>query len=118
MPLLYYWRRCRLPPDWKHFSARATAGSFDGEVVGRGCWLLLPMAGEKEVYAAVNTLVTQAELPQLLNSLDVCSRCQIDAVILQDLGVARVIRGEEYPELGLRRSTKWRFIINRERWRC
>lgn len=62
-------------------------------------------------------MVTEAELPQLLNSLDICSRCRIDAVILQDLGVARVIR-EKYPELELHASTQMAVHNKQERWRC
>ena len=87
----------------KHFSARATATNFDEEALDE--FVGFAHSRGKKVYAAVNTLVTEAELPQLLNSLDICSRCRIDAVILQDLGVARVIR-EKYPELELHASTQ------------
>ena len=82
----------------KHFSARATAANFDegelNEFVG------FAHARGKKVYAAVNTLVEEDELPELLKSLDICSRCRVDAVILQDLGAARIVR-EKYPELEL-----------------
>ena len=57
------------------------------------------------MYAAVNTLVQEKELSDLLKSLDICSRCKVDAVILQDLGVARIIR-ESYPELEMHASTQ------------
>ncbi len=87
----------------KRFSARATATNFDEEALDE--FVGFAHSQGKKVYAAVNTLVTEAELPQLLNSLDICSRCRIDAVILQDLGVARVIR-EKYPELELHASTQ------------
>ncbi len=87
----------------KHFSARATAANFDegelNEFVG------FAHAKGRKVYAAVNTLVEENELPELLKSLDICSRCRVDAVILQDLGVARIIR-EKYPELELHASTQ------------
>ena len=87
----------------KHFSARATATNFDenelNEFVG------FAHAEGKKVYAAVNTLVQEAELGQLLKSLDICSACKVDAIILQDLGVARIIK-EQYPELELHASTQ------------
>lgn len=87
----------------KQFSARATATNFDegelNEFVGfahsKGC----------KVYVAVNTLAQENELPQLLENLDICANCRADAVILQDLGVARVIR-EQYPELEMHASTQ------------
>ena len=87
----------------KRFSARATAANFDeselnefvGFAHGRG----------KKVYAAVNTLVEEDELTELLKSLDICSRCRVDAVILQDFGAARIVR-EKYPELELHASTQ------------
>lgn len=40
-----------------------------------------------------------------MKSLDICSRCRVDAVILQDLGAARIVR-EKYPELELHASTQ------------
>jgi len=87
----------------KQFSARATATNFDenelNEFVG------FAHSKGKKVYVAVNTLTQEAELPQLLQTLDICSNCRADAVILQDLGVARIIR-ESYPELEMHASTQ------------
>lgn len=87
----------------KRFSARATAANFDegelNEFVG------FAHARGKKVYAAVNTLVEEDELTELLKSLDICSRCRVDAVILQDFGAARIVR-EKYPELELHASTQ------------
>ena len=74
----------------QQFSARATATNFSeenlNEFVGYAHYL------GRKVYAAINTLVQEDELPDLLKMLDICSRCKVDAVILQDLGVARIIR--------------------------
>ena len=87
----------------QQFSARATATNFAedelNEFVGYAHYL------GRKVYAAVNTVVQEDELPQLLQTLDICSRCKIDAVIIQDLGVARVVR-ESYPELEMHASTQ------------
>ncbi len=87
----------------QQFSARATATNFDeanlNEFVGYAHYL------GRKVYVAVNTVVQEDELPQLLQTLDICSRCKVDAVIIQDLGVARVVR-ESYPELEMHASTQ------------
>ena len=87
----------------QQFSARATATNFSeenlNEFVGYAHYL------GRKVYAAINTLVQEDELPDLLKMLDICSRCKVDAVILQDLGVARIIR-ESYPELEMHASTQ------------
>lgn len=87
----------------KHFSARATAANFDEDELNE--FVGFAHAKGRKVYAAVNTLVEENELPELMKSLDICSRCRVDAVILQDLGVARIIR-EKYPELELHASTQ------------
>lgn len=87
----------------QQFSARATATNFDeanlNEFVGYAHHL------GRKVYVAVNTLVQEDELSQLLQTLDICSRCKVDAVIIQDLGVARIVR-ESYPELEMHASTQ------------
>lgn len=85
------------------FSARATAANFDenslNEFVGYAHHL------GRKVYAAINTVVQEHELTDLLLTLDICSRCRVDAVILQDLGVAEIIR-TQYPELEMHASTQ------------
>lgn len=85
------------------FSARATAANFNEESLNE--FTAYAHSLKRKVYAAVNTLVQESELPALLETLDICSRCKIDAVIIQDLGVARIIR-EEYPELEMHASTQ------------
>lgn len=87
----------------QQFSARATAANFNEEnlrdFVGYAHHL------GRKVFAAVNTLVQENELPDLLKTLDICSRCNADAVIIQDLGTARIVR-EQYPELEMHASTQ------------
>lgn len=87
----------------QQFSARATATNFDEEHLNEFVGYAHHLG--RKVYAAINTLVQEKELPELLKSLDICSRCRVDAVILQDLGVARIIR-ESYPELEMHASTQ------------
>lgn len=87
----------------QQFSARATAANFNEEnlrdFVGYAHHL------GRKVFAAVNTLVQENELSDLLKTLDICSCCRVDAVIIQDLGTARIIR-EQYPELEMHASTQ------------
>lgn len=87
----------------KHFSARATAANFDEAELNAFVGYAHNL--KRKVYAAVNTLVQESELPELLKSLDICSNCRVDGIILQDLGVARIIK-EQYPELELHASTQ------------
>ncbi|MBQ8870282.1 MAG: U32 family peptidase [Alphaproteobacteria bacterium] len=85
------------------FSARATATNFDENNLNQFTAYAHHLG--RKVYAAINTVVQEDELPDLLKTLDVCSKCKIDAVILQDLGVARIIK-KTYPELELHASTQ------------
>lgn len=85
------------------FSARATAANFDEENLNQLTGYAHSLG--RKVYAAINTVVQERELTDLLLTLDICSRCGVDAVILQDLGVAEIIR-TQYPELELHASTQ------------
>ncbi len=87
----------------RHFSARATATNFDENSLNEFTAYAHHLG--RKVYAAVNTVVQEHELPELLATLNICVNCHIDAVILQDLGVARVIH-ESYPELEMHASTQ------------
>ena len=85
------------------FSARATASNFDEKNLDEFTAYAHHLG--RKVYAAVNTVLQKKELSELLETLDICSRCRVDAVIIQDLGVARVVR-ESYPELEMHASTQ------------
>ncbi len=87
----------------KHFSARATAANFSEEDLN--AFVAYAHSLNRKVYVAINTLVQEDELPELLKTLDICVKYQVDALIVQDLGVARVVR-EKYPELELHASTQ------------
>ena len=87
----------------KQFSARATAKNFDenelNEFVGFAHHL------KRKVFVTINTVLQQRELEDLFKNLDVCKRCHVDAVIIQDLGVARVVK-KYYPEIEMHASTQ------------
>ncbi|MBP1532491.1 MAG: U32 family peptidase, partial [Alphaproteobacteria bacterium] len=59
----------------------------------------------RRVYVALNTVLQEGELEDLIKSLDICVRCNVDGMIIQDLGVARVMR-EMYPQLEMHASTQ------------
>ncbi len=85
------------------FSARQSAGNFDGEAL---CAVL-----EKahfcgvNVYAAMNTLVKEGELSLFFESLLFAWNAGVDAVILQDVFLGKLIH-ERYPEIVLHLSTQ------------
>ena len=87
----------------KHFSARSTAANFTEEELND--FTGFAHSKNKKVYVALNTVIQESELPQLLASLDICSRCHIDAIIIQDIGVARIIR-KKYPNIEMHASTQ------------
>ena len=85
------------------FSARATAVNFTEENLNQ--FVGYAHSLNRKVYVTINTVIQERELTDLLLSLDVCSRCHVDAIILQDLGVAQLIK-TQYPELELHASTQ------------
>ncbi|MDY6408167.1 MAG: U32 family peptidase [Pseudomonadota bacterium] len=87
----------------RRFSARADATNFSAEELDE----ITAYAHEngKKVYVTVNTLVQEKELPALMDMLTVCDTCHADAVIVQDLGVARLV-SKCFPKLALHASTQ------------
>jgi U32 family peptidase len=85
------------------FSARARATNFGEDALERAIETL-HRHGRKG-YVALNTLVFDSELPSLEASIRRCARAGVDAVIVQDLGVARLIHAIA-PELPIHASTQ------------
>ena len=85
------------------FGARSYAGNFDAEQLRDA----VEYAHErgKRIYVTVNTLVKQCETDDLCDVLELLSRCDVDAIIVQDLGVARIARSR-FPQLTLHASTQ------------
>ena len=57
------------------------------------------------MYVTFNTLLTDAELPAAVEKLAILEELAPDALIVQDLGVARLVR-ERFPSLALHASTQ------------
>lgn len=85
------------------FSARATAVNFDEPALNEFSAYAHHL--NRKIYVTVNTVLQESELPELLETLDVCARCRVDGIIIQDLGVARVIK-EKYPQFEMHASTQ------------
>jgi len=85
------------------FSARAEAGNFTAEALGE----LIGYAHHlgRRVYVTFNTLVQQSELPAALETLAITHDLNADGVIVQDMGVVRLIQ-KNFPQLRLHASTQ------------
>lgn len=87
----------------KAFSARRGAVNFTFDDLSR----LMALAGQsgKKVYVTINTIVYDEELQQVFSLLRRLDFLGIDGVIVQDLGVAALIR-RYFPSLPLHASTQ------------
>ena len=87
------------------FSARAEAVNLTEEELR----LLLAHArtfpSRKRIYVTFNTLIDDAQLPDALEKLAILEELQVDGLIVQDLGIARLVR-RHFPGLPLHASTQ------------
>ncbi len=85
------------------FGARAYAKNFDTSELCR----VIDKAHLKgvKVYMTVNTLFKNAEIRALIEYLNPFYECGLDAVIVQDMGVFKLVR-ETFPELPVHASTQ------------
>lgn len=87
----------------KAFSARGNASNFDGEEL-ESAVKYCHKNGVK-VYAAVNTLVFDTQLGEVEKTLRFLAKTGIDALIVQDLGVA-FLASKILPDMPLHASTQ------------
>jgi putative protease len=85
------------------FNARARATNFDADGLA-GTLRYLHDNGVKG-YVTLNTLVFDAELASVEAAVRACASAGVDAVIVQDLGVARLVRAIA-PDLPIHASTQ------------
>lgn len=87
----------------KEFSARAKARNINlTELEGM---LSYARQRDRQIYVTVNTLVKEAELPRLVETLAALEALAVDGVILQDLAVWKLAR-DHFPGLRLHASTQ------------
>ncbi len=89
----------------KKFSARAEAENFTLPELSEILAHAHSLAPRRRVFVAVNTVLRNDELPELIDTLAALSGLSIDAIIVQDLGVYHVAR-RYFPELELHASTQ------------
>lgn len=85
------------------FSARAGAGNFDAEQLAQAvdyCHL-----HGVRVHVTVNTLIKDGELAEVGDVLSLLNRLGVDGVLVQDLGVADMLR-TRFPDLPMHASTQ------------
>lgn len=87
----------------KKFSARKNAENFSDTEL-ESAVIECHKRGVK-VYAAMNTLVYDSELAEYAECVKTAAKCGVDAIIVQDLGAARLIRSV-CPELPIHASTQ------------
>lgn len=87
------------------FSARAEAVNFTPDELAEFAAYAHSLPRPRKVYLTLNTLVKQTELPAAADTLLAAAECGVDAVIIQDLGVAKLAR-ERFPTLHLHASTQ------------
>jgi len=87
----------------KEFSARKGAVNFTFEDVRKLKQLCISQ--NRKFYITLNTLVTDEELPEVEKLLRQLEYLKPDGVIVQDLGIARLMR-KEHPSLPLHGSTQ------------
>jgi len=85
------------------FNARARATNFDVEELGRTMRWLHERGARG--YVTMNTLVFDEELEAVERAIRACAAAGVDAVIVQDLGVAKLARAIA-PELPVHASTQ------------
>lgn len=87
----------------KSFSARKNAQNFTFEEYSK-IWQFAK-ENDKCVYVTINTIITDMQMPKLLKVLRHLELIGCDGVIVQDLGVAKVIR-DRFSSLPLHGSTQ------------
>lgn len=85
------------------FNARDEGAQLSLDELRQAC--AIAHAGGARVYLTFNVLIKSAELAPSLAYLGECIDCGIDAAIVQDLGVVRLIRAV-YPQLEIHGSTQ------------
>lgn len=88
---------------YKSFGARASAVNFDDEALERA--VSYAHLYHARVHVTVNTLIKPGELEAVHQALEAIQASGADAVIVQDLGVASMVR-RDFPRLHLHASTQ------------
>ncbi len=88
------------------FNARERSENFTPETMGK--IIAYAHSIKRKVYVTFNTVIKENELAEVAENLALLSSLDPDALIIQDLGVARMIR-EYFPDLTIHASTQMGF---------
>ena len=86
-----------------NFNARRNAKNFTNEDM-RQCTAFARVRGVK-TYLTLNTLLGDSELYEALNTALMAAECGVDALIVQDLGLIRLLR-KHLPNMPIHASTQ------------
>ena len=89
----------------KRFSARAEAANFNAEELSEIVGYAHAATPRRSVFVAVNTLVMDDELDDAIETLALAADMGVDAVIVQDIGIARLV-SRYFPGLEMHASTQ------------
>ena len=89
----------------KKFSARAEAMNFTFPELEELLAFAHVQTPRRRVFVTLNTVVQQAEVPDLIDLVVQLAEAGVDALIVQDLGLAKIAR-EAFPGLELHASTQ------------
>ena len=87
----------------KEFSARAKAKNFSLADIEKMTWFL--QAQGKSLYVTLNTLIKEHELTTLIETLAALEAIGVNAVIIQDLAVWKLVK-DHFPGLEVHASTQ------------
>jgi len=76
----------------QRFSARAEAANFTPDELSEIVAYAHALQPRRSVFLAINTLVLNRELPEVVRTLGIAADLGVDALIIQDLGIARLAR--------------------------
>ena len=87
----------------RSFGARYFATNFSNEDLEEA--VKYAHKRNKKVYVTVNTIIYQSELNKLIEYIDYLYAINVDAIIVQDLGVVSIVR-TKYPDFEIHASTQ------------
>ncbi|MBR1984602.1 MAG: U32 family peptidase, partial [Clostridia bacterium] len=87
----------------KNFNARDKAENFNTENLRS--FVKFAHLYSVKVYITVNTILTNGEIPSLVEMIRECVKSKVDAFIVQDFGVATVLKNT-FPNIVLHASTQ------------
>ena len=87
----------------KNYGARAFCDNFDQETLSK--IIKVAHLNRLKIYVTLNTLINEEELSNVLKEVDRLYKLGVDAVLVQDLGLAYCIK-KKYPDFELHASTQ------------